>query len=194
MEAFTPETSKAIVIPNDDIDTDILIPKQFLKNILRTGFGINAFYPWRYHEDGSQIEDFPLNQKEHAGATILITGDNFGCGSSREHAVWALTDYGFRAVIAGGFSDIFFMNATKNGLLPIILPEADRAILRECQASEEVTIDLEAQVVKFRDHEFHFDINATWKEKFLKGQDDISLTEQYEDQIKAYEAKRPVFN
>lgn len=194
MEAFTTETSKAIVIPNDDIDTDILIPKQFLKNILRTGFGINAFYPWRYHEDGSQVEDFPLNQKEHQGATILITGNNFGCGSSREHAVWALTDYGFRAVIAGGFSDIFFMNATKNGLLPIILPEADRAILRECQANEEVTIDLEQQVVKFRDHAFHFDINATWKEKFLKGQDDISLTEQYEDQIKAYEAKRPVFN
>ena len=194
MEAFTTETSKAIVIANDDIDTDILIPKQFLKNILRTGFGINAFYPWRYHEDGSQVEDFPLNQKEHQGASILITGNNFGCGSSREHAVWALTDYGFRAVIAGGFSDIFFMNATKSGLLPIILPEADRAILRECQADETVTIDLEQQVVKFRDHTFHFEINATWKEKFLKGQDDISLTEQYEDQIKAYEAKRPVFN
>ncbi|WP_407894847.1 3-isopropylmalate dehydratase small subunit [Lacticaseibacillus sp. N501-2] len=193
MEAFTTETSKAIVIPNDDIDTDILIPKQFLKNILRTGFGINAFYPWRYHDDGTPVEDFPLNQKAHQGATILITGDNFGCGSSREHAVWALTDYGFRAVIAGGFSDIFFMNATKNGLLPIILPEADRAILRQCQADEPVTIDLVQQIVKFRDHTFHFDINATWKEKFLKGQDDISLTEQYEDQIKAYEAKRPVF-
>lgn len=193
MEAFVKETSKAIVIPNDDIDTDILIPKQFLKNILRTGFGISAFYPWRYNEDGTKKMDFPLNQKAHAGATILITGNNFGCGSSREHAVWALTDYGFRAVIAGGFSDIFFMNATKNGLLPIILPEADRAILRECQADEKVTIDLAAQTVSFRDHVFHFDINNTWKEKFLKGQDDISLTQQYEKQIEAYEARRPVF-
>ncbi|CAH1853117.1 3-isopropylmalate dehydratase small subunit [Convivina intestini] len=193
MKAFTEEIGRAVVIPNDSINTDIILPKQFLKNILKTGFGKDLFFDWRYLEDGSLNPDFELNKPEHKGATILITGTDFGSGSSREHAVWALTDYGFKAVIAGGFSDIFYMNATKNGLLPIVLPEADRAVLRQVKADELITINLPQQEVIYNTQAFHFDINPQWKEKFIKGEDDIDHTLQFANQITAFEQKRPNF-
>ncbi|API72944.1 MULTISPECIES: 3-isopropylmalate dehydratase small subunit [Leuconostoc] len=193
MEAFVRETGRAVVIPNDNINTDIILPKQFLKNILKTGFGKDLFYDWRYNADGSLNESFELNKPEHEGASILITGNDFGSGSSREHAVWALTDYGFRAVIGGGFSDIFYMNSTKNGLLPIVLPEENRKILRNIQADENIQIDLPEQTVTYKNYVFHFDINSQWKEKFINGEDDIDNTMKYEKLIAAFEKQRPNF-
>lgn len=194
MQAFVKTVGQAVVIPDDSINTDILLPKQFLKNILKTGFGQHLFYDWRYLSDGAPNPDFVLNHPEHAGATILITGENFGSGSSREHAVWALTDYGFRVVIAGSFSDIFYMNATKNGLLPIVLPAADRQQLRQIGPNESLIVDLPAQTVTYQNHHYHFDINPQWKEKFIHGEDDIDVTLKYADAITAYEQQRPQFN
>ncbi|CUW16218.1 3-isopropylmalate dehydratase small subunit [Leuconostoc inhae] len=193
MEAFVRETGRAVVIPNDNINTDIILPKQFLKNILKTGFGKDLFYDWRYNVDGSLNEAFELNKPEHKCASILVTGNDFGSGSSREHAVWALTDYGFRAVIGGGFSDIFYMNATKNGLLPIVLPEENRRILRSIQADEYIQIDLPKQTVTYNDDIFHFNINSQWKEKFINGEDDIDNTMKYEKLITAFEKQRSIF-
>lgn len=193
MEAFVRETGRAVVIPNDNINTDIILPKQFLKNILKTGFGKDLFFDWRYNPDGSLNETFELNKPEHQEASILITGNDFGSGSSREHAVWALTDYGFRAVIGGGFSDIFYMNATKNGLLPIVLPERNRKILRNIQADEKIRIDLPKQTVTYKNDTFHFDINPQWKEKFINGEDDIDNTMKYEKLITVFERQRPNF-
>ena len=124
----------------------------------------------------------------------MITGENFGSGSSREHAVWALTDYGFRVVIAGSFSDIFYMNATKNGLLPIVLPAADRQQLRQIGPDESLIVDLPAQTVTYQNYHYHFEINPQWKEKFIRGEDDIDVTLKYADAITAYEQQRPQFN
>ncbi|AFT81178.1 3-isopropylmalate dehydratase small subunit [Leuconostoc carnosum] len=193
MEAFIRETGKAVVIPNDNINTDIILPKQFLKNILKTGFGKDLFYDWRYNDDGSINESFELNKPEHKGVSILITGSDFGSGSSREHAVWALTDYGFRAVIGGGFSDIFYMNATKNGLLPIVLPESERSVLRQVKSNEQISIDLPAQTVTYNDNTYHFEINSQWKEKFINGEDDIDNTMKFEKLISKYEQQRVDF-
>lgn len=193
MEAFITETGRAVVIPNDSINTDILLPKQFLKNILKTGFGKHLFYDWRYLADGSLNPTFELNKVAHQGAKILITGTDFGAGSSREHAVWALTDYGFRCVIAGSFSDIFYMNATKNGLLPIVLSASVRQTLQQIAADEVLTIDLPNQTVIYRTQQFHFDINSQWKAKFIHGEDDIDVTMKYEAQITAFERQRPNF-
>ncbi|MET3358195.1 UNVERIFIED_ORG: 3-isopropylmalate/(R)-2-methylmalate dehydratase small subunit [Leuconostoc holzapfelii] len=194
MEAFIKETGRAVVIPNDSINTDIILPKQFLKNILKTGFGPHLFYDWRYLADGKINPKFELNKPEHAGATVLITGVDFGSGSSREHAVWALTDYGFRAVIGGSFSDIFYMNATKNGLLPIVLPEAERQILRDIEPDETITIDLPNQIVTYNNNQFHFDINPQWQAKFINGEDDIDVTMKFEAAITAFEKKQPNFD
>ncbi|CDX67110.1 3-isopropylmalate dehydratase small subunit [Leuconostoc citreum] len=194
MEAFIKETGRAVVIPNDSINTDIILPKQFLKNILKTGFGPHLFYDWRYLADGKINPKFELNKPEHAGATVLITGVDFGSGSSREHAVWALTDYGFRAVIGGSFSDIFYMNATKNGLLPIVLPEAERQILRDIKPDETITIDLPNQIVTYNNNQFHFDINPQWQAKFINGEDDIDVTMKFEAAIAAFEKKQPNFD
>ncbi|TDM36812.1 3-isopropylmalate dehydratase small subunit [Leuconostoc citreum] len=194
MEAFIKETGRAVVIPNDSINTDIILPKQFLKNILKTGFGPHLFYNWRYLADGKINPKFELNKPEHAGATVLITGVDFGSGSSREHAVWALTDYGFRAVIGGSFSDIFYMNATKNGLLPIVLPEAERQILRDIKPDETITIDLPNQIVTYNNNQFHFDINPQWQAKFINGEDDIDVTMKFEAAITAFEKKQPNFD
>ncbi|GAO99602.1 3-isopropylmalate dehydratase small subunit [Fructobacillus ficulneus] len=193
MDAFIREVGTTVIIPDNDINTDIILPKQFLKNILKTGFGKYLFFDWRYLADGQPNPDFILNKPEHAGASILITGTGFGSGSSREHAVWSLKDYGFQVVIAGGFSDIFYMNATKNGLLPIVLGEDERKILRQAQADEKVSVDLPEQTVTYGDHVFHFDINPQWKEKFIKGEDDIDHTLKFEKQITAFEQKRPSF-
>ncbi|KGO31614.1 isopropylmalate isomerase [Oenococcus alcoholitolerans] len=156
MKKFIKETGTIVSIPDDDIDTDTILPKQFLKNILKTGFGRNLFFDWRYLADGRPNPDFILNKPEHKDATILVTGKNFGSGSSREHAVWALTDYGFKSVIAGSFSDIFYMNATKNALLPIVLDDEKRSILRSLAADQKITIDLPAQKIYCLDHIFAF--------------------------------------
>lgn len=193
MAPITTITSTSIPIMKDNIDTDQLIPKQFLKNILKVGYGRHLFFDWRYNKDGSPNQDFILNQPERQGAEILIAGDNFGCGSSREHAVWALKDYGFKVVIAGGFSDIFYMNSTKNGFLAIKLPRAQREILAAAPADATITVDLPKQEVRYDGQTFSFEIDPLWKHKFVNGLDDIAITMQYEDQIKAFEAQIPQF-
>ncbi len=188
MEAVT--RVEGVVCPLDraDVDTDQIIPKQFLKRIERTGFGEFLFWDWR-GEPG-----FPLDRPEYAGAPILVTGRNFGCGSSREHAPWALEDHGFRAVIAPSFADIFRTNCTKIGLLPVELPEdAVRALLDQAggEPGSTAAVDLERQVVVAADgREFAFEIDPVVRERLLNGWDDIALTLGHEDEIAAYEAER----
>jgi len=194
MKPITQITNTTIPLMKDNIDTDQLIPKQFLKNILKTGYGRNLFYDWRYLANGAKNPDFILNQDKYQGASILITGDNFGCGSSREHAVWALKDYGFEVVIAGGYSDIFYMNSTKNGLLAITLPKDQREILANISANEEITVDLPNQEVRYKDHKFTFEIDPLWKHKFVNGLDDVAITMGHDEQISQYEANMPNFN
>lgn len=194
MEPITTVTSTTIPLMKENIDTDQIIPKQFLKNILKVGYGRNLFFDWRYIGPNKPNPDFILNKPERQGAEILVTGDNFGCGSSREHAVWALKDFGFKVVIAGGYSDIFYMNSTKNGVLAIILPEDQRQILAAIAPNEEITVDLPNQEVRYADYTFPFEIDPLWKDKFIKGLDDIAITMGYEDQIEAYEAKIPSYN
>ena len=158
-----------------------------MKRIEKTGFGEFLFDEWRYLTDRSLNPDFILNRPEYAGASILISSDNFGSGSSREHAAWALTDYGFKAVIAGSFSDIFYMNATKNGLLPIRLPKKERRYLAELPSETTILIDLPNQLIKVKEKIFSFDIDATWKKKLIYGLDDIALTLKDEAKITAFE-------
>ncbi|NLZ71026.1 MAG: 3-isopropylmalate dehydratase small subunit [Clostridiaceae bacterium] len=180
-------TSKAIVIFKDNIDTDILIPKNYLKSTKRTGFEDALFAPWRYDSDGQPIKDFVLNQEENKDKKILIVGENFGCGSSREHAAWALQDYGIEVVIAGGYSPIFYMNYINNLKLPIILKKEERLALIEMGSP--ITVDLEARTVKSDDLEFHFKIENDFREKLLNGRDNIAEILLYEDLIKEYEDK-----
>jgi 3-isopropylmalate/(R)-2-methylmalate dehydratase small subunit len=196
---------EGIVAPMDraNVDTDAIIPKQFLKSIKRSGFGPNLFDEWRYLDvgepdaDNSQRplnKDFVLNQARYQGANILLARDNFGCGSSREHAPWALEDYGFRVLIAPSFADIFFNNSFKNGLLPIVLPEETvDSLFSEVEANEgyKLTIDLESQTItKPDDGKISFEIDAFRKHCLLNGLDDIGLTLQHVDDIKNYEARR----
>jgi 3-isopropylmalate/(R)-2-methylmalate dehydratase small subunit len=196
---------KGLVAPMDreNVDTDAIIPKQFLKSIRKTGFGPNLFDEWRYLDVGRpgqpQSErkpnpDFVLNQPRYAGASVLLARKNFGCGSSREHAPWAIDQYGFRAVIAPSFADIFFNNCFKNGLLPIALPEATVDLLfNEVQAfpGYQLTIDLERQViVRPQGEEIPFEVQAFRKYCLLNGFDDIGLTLRHADKIKAFEAQR----
>lgn len=184
IKPITTYTGKVVPLFHDNIDTDQIIPKVHLKRISKTGFGPFAFDEWRYLEDGSENPDFNPNKPQYRDTSILITGDNFGCGSSREHAAWALKDYGFNIIIAGSYSDIFYMNCTKNALLPIVLDEAARHHLAQY---EEITIDLPEQTVSSKDQTFSFDIDPTWKHKFVNGLDDIAITLQYEKEIEAYE-------
>jgi len=203
MQKFT--VQKGLVAPMDreNVDTDAIIPKQFLKSIKKTGFGVNLFDEWRYLDHGEPGQDpasrkpnpdFVLNQPRYQGASILIARKNFGCGSSREHAPWALDQFGFRAVIAPSFADIFFNNCFKNGLLPIVLPEATVAALFDEVAAfpgYQLTIDLERQViVRPQGEEIPFDVNAFRKYCLLNGFDDIGLTLRQSDKIKAFEAQR----
>ena len=195
---------KGIVAPLDrpNVDTDAIIPKQFLKSIKRTGFGPNAFDDWRYlDEGGPDIDnagrrinaDFILNQSPYDKATILLTRENFGCGSSREHAVWALDDFGFRAVIAPSFADIFFNNSFKNGLLPIALDaESVEQLFQMVEANKgfELSIDLGAQTVNAGDSSYAFEIDDFRKYCLINGMDDIGLTLKHADAIKVYEDKR----
>lgn len=184
IEPITQFEGKVGVLFNDNIDTDQIIPKVHLKGVSKTGLGPYAFDEWRYLEDGSENPDFELNQPKYRGASILITGDNFGCGSSREHAAWALKDYGIQIIIAGSFSDIFYMNCTKNAILPIALDRKEREYLSDFT---ELKIDLPNQKVITTDKEIHFDIDSTWKNKLVQGLDDIAVTLQYDDEIKKYE-------
>ncbi|SDZ93024.1 MULTISPECIES: 3-isopropylmalate dehydratase small subunit [Acidovorax] len=203
MQKFT--LLKGIVAPMDreNVDTDAIIPKQFLKSIKKTGFGVNLFDEWRYLDHGEPGQDpasrqpnpdFVLNQPRYQGASILLARKNFGCGSSREHAPWALDQYGFRAVIAPSFADIFFNNCFKNGLLPIVLPEATVAQLFDEVAAfpgYQLTIDLERQViVRPQGEEIAFEVQAFRKYCLLNGFDDIGLTLRQSDKIKAFEAQR----
>lgn len=187
MQPLTVYTSTTVPVMADNIDTDIIIPKNYLKSIFKTGFGPYAFDPWRYHEDRSLNMDFPLNQPQYQGAGILITGENFGCGSSREHAAWALQDAGLRVVIAGGYSDIFYNNWLNNGNLPIVLPREVREKLAQLAPDEAITVDLEQKKVLAHGEAYDFDIGDDWRNRLLNGLDSIGITLQYEDAIKAYE-------
>ncbi len=185
-----------IVAPLDrpNIDTDQIIPKQFLKRIERTGFGEFLFYDWRYTENGGPDPSFVLNEAKYQGATILLAGKNFGCGSSREHAPWALLDYGFRTIIAPSFADIFANNCMKNGIVPVVLSEAEvEELFRRTSKGEgyKLTVDLERRVVE-DDRGFcaSFVIDDFHRHCLMEGLDDIALTQQYEPQIAAYEARR----
>lgn len=203
MQKFT--VHKGLVAPMDreNVDTDAIIPKQFLKSIRKTGFGPNLFDEWRYLDAGYPGQDptsrkpnpdFVLNQSRYQGASILLARKNFGCGSSREHAPWAIDQYGFRAVIAPSFADIFFNNCFKNGLLPIVLPENVAAKLFDEVAAfpgYQLTIDLERQLVlRPQGEEIPFEVQAFRKYCLMNGLDDIGLTLRYADKIKAYEAER----
>ena len=193
MEKFTIHTGQSVPLMNDNIDTDQLIPKTYLKRVEKSGFGEFLFDDWRYLADRSLNPDFILNHPDYQGATILVAGDNFGSGSSREHAAWALMDYGFKAVIAGSFSDIFYMNATKNGLLPIVLDQNAREKIAHLPSNNQLTIDLEAQTVSVGEDTYHFDIDETWKYKLLNGLDEIGITLQSADEITAYEQTIPSY-
>ncbi|NNV05526.1 3-isopropylmalate dehydratase small subunit [Geobacillus sp. C56-T2] len=190
MKPFTIHRGKLAGIDRANIDTDQIIPKQFLKRIERTGFGQFLFYDWRYLSDGTPNPAFELNRPENAGATILVAGENFGCGSSREHAPWALQDYGFRVIIAPSFADIFYNNCLKNGLLPIRLaPEDVRYLLKQSERADyELTVSLEEQrVVDDEGFARSFAIDPYRKQLLLKGWDEIDLTFLYESYIAAYE-------
>ncbi|MFK7892911.1 MAG: 3-isopropylmalate dehydratase small subunit [Granulosicoccus sp.] len=203
MQEFTTLTGLAVPLMRANVDTDAIIPKQFLKSIKRSGFGVNLFDEWRYTDPGFPGQDsaerqpdpdFVLNKPRYKGAQVLLAGENFGCGSSREHAVWALDDYGIRSVIAPGFADIFHNNSFKSGLLPIVL---DKAIVEElaeqCEASEgyELAIDLPAQTVTTPAGDVHrFEVDSFRKHCLLNGFDDIELTLQQRFRIEEYEARR----
>ncbi len=198
MEKFTKLTGIAAPLDRVNVDTDQIIPKQFLKRIERTGFGQFLFFDWRFEADGKTPNPgFELNQPQYQGATVLVAGKNFGCGSSREHAPWALMDYGFRSVIAPSFADIFYNNCFQNGILPVKLSEDQvNTLLKRAQETPgyKLTVDLETQTVK-DDQGFSasFEVDSFRRHCLLNGLDDIGLTLQHADDITAYEAKRPAW-
>jgi 3-isopropylmalate/(R)-2-methylmalate dehydratase small subunit len=184
-------TGRVAILDRPDVDTDQIVPKQFLKRIERTGYGEFLFRDWRFDEDGNERPEFELNRPEFRDASILLAGRNFGCGSSREHAAWALQDYGIDAVVAPSFGDIFRTNAGKIGLLAIVLPEADVERLMETvdlDTGSEMTVDLERCVIVARDGtEVSFEFDESTRHRILNGLDEIALTLQHEDAIAAYE-------
>jgi 3-isopropylmalate/(R)-2-methylmalate dehydratase small subunit len=194
MDKFTTLTAVAAPMPLINIDTDMIIPKQFLKTIARTGLGRNLFDEMRYTQDGSEISDFVLNRAPYRDAKIIVAGDNFGCGSSREHAPWALLDFGIRVIIAPSFADIFFNNCFKNGILPIRLSDAEVSRLMAHAENGEnatLTVDLENQTISGQDGDaIGFDVDAFRKYCLLEGLDDIGLTLQKADKITSFEADR----
>jgi len=194
MEKFTVLTGVAAPLPMINVDTDMIIPKQFLKTIKRTGLGKNLFDEMRYTPDGAEIPDFVLNKQAWRKATILVAGANFGCGSSREHAPWAILDFGIRCVIAPSFADIFYNNCFKNGILPIKLPQEQVDKLMDDArrgANATVTVDLEKQDIRGPDGGvIHFDIDPHRKRCLLEGLDDIALTLQKNDRIESFETAR----
>jgi 3-isopropylmalate/(R)-2-methylmalate dehydratase small subunit len=196
MKRFTSLTSITMPLDRANIDTDAIIPKQFLKSIKRSGFGPNLFDEWRYLDHGEVgmdnskrpiNPDFVLNDPQYKDAQILLTRMNFGCGSSREHAPWALEDFGFRAIIAPSFADIFYNNCFKNGILPIVLSSEIVDALFAYQG--EIVINLQEQSVKTEDNIYNFEVDAERKRRLINGLDDIGLTLQYEDQIRSFEVE-----
>ncbi|AVO37835.1 3-isopropylmalate dehydratase small subunit [Pukyongiella litopenaei] len=193
MDKFTTVQGIAAPMPQINVDTDMIIPKQFLKTIKRSGLGVNLFDEMRYDDDGQEIADFVLNKPQYRDAEILVAGDNFGCGSSREHAPWAIKDFGIRCVIAPSFADIFFNNCFKNGILPIALPqEVVDVLMKDAEkgANARMTVDLEAQTITTSDGEvFSFEVDAFKKHCLLEGLDDIGLTMEKAPAIEAFEAQ-----
>jgi 3-isopropylmalate/(R)-2-methylmalate dehydratase small subunit len=196
MKPLREVTGRVAVLDRPDVDTDQIIPKQFLKRIERTGYGRFLFFDWRLDEDGAERPGFELNRQEFRGASILLAGRNFGCGSSREHAAWALQDYGFDAVIAPSFGDIFRTNAGKIGMLAIALPAEEVERLMESidlDSGSEMSVDLERRVIVAPDgREVPFDFDETTRDRILHGLDEIALTLQHEDAIAAYEHARGI--
>ena len=190
MEPF--ENVKSIVTPLDkvNVDTDQIIPKQFLKLVQKSGFGKFLFFNWRYDENEDMKSDFILNDPKYDDSKILVTGDNFGCGSSREHAVWALDDYGFSVIISSSFADIFFSNCFKNGILPISLKS--EIIQKLLQETNIVEVDLENQIIRTPSEDISFTINSHKKKILLEGLDDIAQTFQYVDKISEFEKKSTI--
>ncbi|MFP1952062.1 3-isopropylmalate dehydratase small subunit [Lonsdalea quercina] len=198
MTKFTQHTGLVVPLDNANVDTDAIIPKQFLQKVTRTGFGQHLFNDWRFLDDAGQQPnpEFVLNQPRYKGASILLTRENFGCGSSREHAPWALTDYGFSVVIAPSFADIFYGNALNNQLLPVRLSDADVDELFTLVENNEgitFTVDLEAQGVKAGDKSYPFEIDSFRRHCMINGLDNIGLTLQHEAAIARYEETQPTF-
>lgn len=191
MEEFKQHEGLVAIVDRVNVDTDAIIPKQFLKRIERSGFGQFLFYEWRFDKDGNVIEDFPLNQKRYEGASVLASRANFGCGSSREHAPWAIQDYGFKVIVAPSFADIFYNNCFKNGILPIKLSEEEvEQIFQNTAANEgyKLSVDLENKTLTDgKDFNVTFDLEEHYRQFLLQGLDDIGLTLQHEDKIAAYE-------
>lgn len=193
MEPLKTHTGKAAVLNRINVDTDQIIPKQFLKRIERTGYGRFAFFDWRYDEKGEPNPEFELNQPAYQGASILIAGENFGCGSWREHAPWALDDYGFKIIIAPSFADIFHQNCFKNGMLPIRMPYDNwkKLVGQYENQSLQMTVDLENQLIhESEGNQISFEVDPHWKEMLINGYDEISLTLLLEDEIKQFESQR----
>lgn len=197
MQPFRIHTGLAVPLDRSNVDTDQIIPKQFLKRVERTGFGEFLFYDWRFLSDGQPDLSFPLNEPRYRGASILLAGKNFGCGSSREHAPWALADYGFRVIIAPAFADIFANNCMKNGLLPVVLTaEGVTELMRRTRevGGYQLTVDLATKsVTDTRDFSAEFLIGDFQRYCLLEGLDDIGLTLQHESDITAYEKTRPAW-
>ena len=193
MEKFNKLTGIAAPMPLVNIDTDMIIPKQFLKTIKRSGLGANLFDEMRFDQDGNEIEDFVLNKKAYRNAEIIVAGENFGCGSSREHAPWALLDFGIKCVISASYADIFYNNCFKNGILPIVLKPEEVALLMEDSKNGEnarISIDLEKQIVQSSEGiEFSFEIDEFKKHCLLNGLDDIGLTMEKASSIDEFEEK-----
>ena len=188
MQKFNSLTSIPVYLPIVNIDTDMIIPKQFLKTIKRTGLGKNLFFEMRYDDNGNEIKDFILNQEPHNQSKILIAGKNFGCGSSREHAPWALLDFGITCVISSSYADIFYSNCFKNGILPITLPEEKIKELSEySKRKEEISIDLKEEKIIFGNNEIKFDIDPFKKKCLLEGLDDIALSLAKKEKITTFE-------
>ena len=196
MRAFTTHTGLVALMDRSNVDTDQIIPKQFLKRIERTGFGEFLFFDWRYLDDGSDDPEFELNLPRYKGASILVTRRNFGCGSSREHAPWALEQYGFRVILASSFADIFFNNCFKNGMLPIVLDEATiEDLFARASAKEgyELTVDLESRTITDdAGLKIEFEVDDFRRHCLLNGLDDIGLTLQQEEKISAYEVAKGI--
>ncbi|PMC37130.1 3-isopropylmalate dehydratase small subunit [Bacillus sp. UMB0899] len=196
MQPFTTHTGKVAVLNRANVDTDQIIPKQFLKRIEKTGYGRFAFFDWRYLADGTENPNFELNQEKSKGATILLAGENFGCGSSREHAPWALSDYGFQAILAPSYADIFHQNCLKNGLLPISLEQTVLDAIREKTNDEDyvLTINLGEQLISDNQGlSKSFEVDPYWKDMLLHGKDEIDLTLNFDEEINQFEAKRASF-
>lgn len=192
MEKFTTVTAKAAPLDMPNVDTDQIIPKNFLKRVERTGFGQFLFNDWRFKDDGSENTDFVLNKPAHQGAQILLARDNFGCGSSREHAPWALADYGFKVIVAPSFADIFYNNCFQNGILPLKLDSAEVEKLFQAVAKDaatQFTIDLEKNQLSFGSEKIAFSLPEALRQKLLLGLDDIGWTLQFADAIGAHESK-----